>query len=75
VSDWKPIVDTFTTWAGEPRVTVTLKDGRWHALTKDEATALVSDLNAALADIAQAHPDDAGIVADGVFDEEGSNDE
>jgi len=68
--DWRPIVDTYTTWSGEPKVTITLKDGRWHALTKAEATALVADLNAALADIAQAHTDEVEIEVDAMFGSE-----
>lgn len=67
MSDWKPVVDTFTTWSGEPRVAVVLADGRRHTLTREEATALHADLAAALADIAQAHPDEVEIEVDEMF--------
>jgi hypothetical protein len=70
VSDWKPVVDTYTTWQREPRVTLTLHDGRRHVLTRDEAVSLQTDLVAALADINAAHPDEVEIEVDEMFDDE-----
>lgn len=68
MSDWKPVVDTYTTFAGDPRVTVILADGRRHPLTRIEAASLHADLGSALTDIAKAHPDEVEIEVAEMFE-------